>query len=399
VQSGDATTASAVLWTRYTGSQALRLRVVEDTGATGALPLLLDLEVTPAEGYVHADVGGLRPGTAHLFAFVEPDGRRSPVGRFRTAPTAATSAVVRFGATSCTKQSHAPFPTLSRAAERTLDFFLLLGDTSYNDGASTLGEYRAKWRANLGSAGYRELLGSTSIHATWDDHEVENDWNPEAVDPAKLAIARVAFFETLAIRRFPPPGENRLYRSFRWGAAVEVFVLDCRGERKPSTRFSADAEYISRAQMDWIKSGLAASTAAFKIIANSVPIANFPGAFDVLANDRWEGYHAQREEILAFIEDRGLRGVVWVSGDFHLGAVAHVEPSGSRFAYYDILAGPGGNDGNPITFLLGPPQFELASNTKNYVYFEADPTTSPPELRVRFVDGSGQIYFEKTLTP
>jgi alkaline phosphatase D len=400
VQAGDVTSVAAVLWTRYAGTEALSLRVVEDSGSPGPAPLLHDLAVSPADGgFAHVDLGGLRPDTRYRFAFLEASGRRSPVGRFRTAPSPTAPAKVRFGATSCTHQNHRPFAPLSRAAEEKLDFFLLLGDTSYNDSAISRDQYRARWAENLSSTGYLDLFASTSHLATWDDHEVVNDWNGETVDPARLATARAVFFEMLAIRRQPPPNENRIWRSFRWGNAVEVFVLDCRSERRPSTRFTSAAEYVSRAQIDWLKAGLAASTAAFKVIANSVPIANFPGLFDLLANDRWEGYEAQRAEILDFIVGQGLKGVVWVSGDFHLGAVARIEPSGPRAAYYDILAGPGGQNGNPITATLGEPQFELATNTNNVVIFDADGTVDPPTLRLRFVDGSGQVFHEKTLTP
>lgn len=167
-------------------------------------------------------------------------------------------------------------------------------------------------------------------YATWDDHEVADNWDPESIDPARLETAREAFFENLALRRLPPPNENRVWRSFRWGRTLEIFVLDCRSERRPSTRNGPDAQCISRTQMDWLKAGLAASTAAFKIIANSVPIANFPGAFDLQANDRWEGYPAQRAELLDFLTGRAIRGVVFVSGDFHLATVAHLEATGAR---------------------------------------------------------------------
>jgi phosphodiesterase/alkaline phosphatase D-like protein len=401
VQSGDVTSASAILWTRYTGTDALRLRVVEAT-SSAPYPIVLDLAATPAAGgFTKIEVGSLRPATTYRFAFVEDAGARgrSALGRFVTAPFANERVKVRFGATSCTDQDYKPFPTLSRAAGENLDFFLLLGDTSYNDPAHTREEYRARWAENLGSRGYLDLLASTSHIATWDDHEVVDNWDGETVDSGRLATAREAFFETLALARRPPPNENRIWRSFRYGRAVEVFVLDCRGERLPSTRQTPRAQYISAEQLAWLKSGLSASTAAFKIIANSVPIANFPSVFDLLANDRWEGYEAQREDILDYITANDLKGVVWLSGDFHVAAVVKVEPSGPRAAYYDILAGPGGQSGNPVTPVLTGSQFELATTTNNVVIFDADATVEPPTLRFRFVDGQGGVFFDKTLTP
>ena len=82
---------------------------------------------------------------------------------------------------------------------------------------------------------------------------------------------------------FNAAAPDRIWRSFRWGHSAEVFVLDCRGERRPSTRSvnpTRESVYISRAQMDWLKAGLRASPAVFKFIVNSVPIYGRPGGLE-----------------------------------------------------------------------------------------------------------------------
>lgn len=400
VQSGDVTPGTAILWTHYTGSEPLVARLVEDAAAP-PYRIAGDFPATPVDGYTKVRAGTLRPGTRYRLYFLEniAGGARSSVGLFRSAPSPDTVNRAHFGATSCTKQSYAPFPSLVRGAYEDLDFFLLLGDTTYNDTANSRTEYRSLWSENLATEGYRKLLASTSHMATWDDHEVVNDFDGETVDPARLSTAREAFFENLAIERQPAPTENRIWRKFHWGRAVEVFVLDCRGERRPSTRNTASAEYISPAQMAWLKQGLLDSTAAWRIIANSVPVGNFPLAFDAAQKDRWEGYPAQRQELFDFIVQHQMKNVVFVSGDFHVAAVARLEPSGPMFQYYEILAGPGGQFPNPLYLTLTGAQFELSSPTNNVVVFDADATVSPPTLRFRFLDGNGGVFFDKTITP
>ena len=135
------------------------------------------------------------------------------------------------------------------------------------------------------------------------------------------------------------------------GDSVEFFVLDCRSERQEETREGAEAIYISRAQMDWLKSALADSPCHFKAILTSVPITAWPELLSVVIDDRWEGYRSQREELLDWIVEEDVSNVFFISGDFHCGAVTRVEPSGPRSGLYEVLVGPGGNANNPLALL------------------------------------------------
>jgi len=263
---------------------------------------------------------------------------------------------------------------------------------AYCDGARTADQYRAKYAENFASDGFRRMFREAGLYSTWDDHEVDNNWNAERVDATLLATARSAYFEHRAQRRHPTD-PDRIWRSARWGATLELFILDCRGERRPSTRTTRSAVYLSRAQMDWLKDGLARSTARFKVIANSVPIADMPFTF-LGGEDRWEGYDAARDEILDHITGRGIRGVWWVSGDFHLGAVGKLEPSGARSAMRDLIVGPGGQFPNPLFLSLLPPQWDFTTGENNYVTLRADPARN--ELTVRFINGAGRVIFERT---
>ncbi|MFZ5440303.1 MAG: alkaline phosphatase D family protein [Myxococcota bacterium] len=392
--SGDVEPTRAMLWTKYAGSSALRLRVWRMNGAVYA-ERVADTLVMPGDGgFVHLDVEGLEPGARYRYAFFEESAQgelqaRSAIGKFRAALATGQREVLTFGACSCTQQGHTPTP-LSRASELGLDAFLLLGDTSYNDGADTLAEYRTKWAANLGSPEYRRLRASTSVVAAWDDHEVENNFNPETIDPAKLATAKRTFFEALPLRRHATE-PDRLWKSLRWGDTVELFVLDARGERKPSTRLRSEQVYLSRAQLDWLKAGLAASTAVFKLVLNSVPITDF--GFSAFTGDGWLSYPQQRTELLGWVEDQGIEGVLWVSGDHHFASVGKVSLLGRGREALEVLAGPGAQDANPVWPLLRPPRWDFASGTNNFVTLRLDPMTRT--VRLAFVDGDGHELFAK----
>ncbi len=314
---------------------------------------------------------------------------RSPIGRFRTVMAADAERVVTFGGTSCANAAWQPFRVLNRAADAELDFFLLAGDTTYCDGAETLAQYYAKWRASFDSDGYRALLSRVATYASWDDHEVDDNWNPETIPTAQLAAAKKAFLDHIAMRQ-PASGEFRIWRNYRWGKTVELFILDCRGERKPSTRNTADPIYLSPAQTAWLKTGLRDSPCTFKIIVNSVPVTKMPPQYPQ-DKDRWDGYEPTRTEMLQHVGE--IPGTLWLSGDFHFGCMAHIDPpNGDFFNQYEIFMGQAANLTNPSWEALetySPGQWVFLTGTNNYVKFVCDPFASPPTIVASFIDADG----------
>lgn len=368
VQAGAIRPDGALLWTRVEGGAAQRLRVWRDAGDDGTVQLAHESSPTAAAyGTVHAPVRGLAPATWYHYGFFDEDlARRSPLGRFRTAFPFDWKEPLRLGATSCTNFRMAPYVALSATAKEEPDLFVHLGDISYNDPAKTTDEFRALWTRTLQDPGYRDLLTRCGWYAMWDDHELENNLDPETADPTRLRAAIDSFYETIAAER-GPGGE--LWRSYTWGGTAELFILDCRTERKPSTIGTPEATYLSRAQMDWLKGALKQSGAHFKVICNSVPITLFPPPLWGVQNDRWQAYEAQREELLSFIIDEPIDHVLFLSGDFHLGLVMRVEKTGQRRRLWELSCGPGGNSGNPLSLVWESPENrEIAFPREQFAY-------------------------------
>jgi len=406
VQAGDPDRHGAILWTKYEGAVALDLVVFEDGGEGQPGALYLRERATPsATGFVHLEVSGLASDTRYRYAFLAIGAGgaltgRSRIGRFGTTPGERSLRVVTFGGTSCVNQGYRPYRTLSRAAEAGLDFFVMSGDGAYMDGAKSLADYRALWREAFDTDGYRGLLGATGIYNTWDDHEVYDNWDPERVAPDVLAWAQASYLDHAALRLDPSASGWKLWRRQRWGRTLELFVLDCRSERKPSTRFSDDPIYLSRAQMDWLKRGLRDSPCVFKIIINTVPITDMPPAY-ASEKDRWEGYPPQRNEILSHVlGPPGVPGTLWLSGDFHFGAICHVDPPGGKFnSIWEVFMGQGANMANPVWPALQdvPAQFPFLTGTDNFVKFICDPHKSPPTITAVFIDGDGRELVRQEL--
>jgi alkaline phosphatase D len=388
VQSGDTTTDMALVSIRTT-EQLVTLVLMEGVEDTW-------VEVERVEGLVPDDrvvqvsFEGLQPDTAYSFtAYAADPSRRSPVGRFRTALPAGVARVVTFGAVSCIGGNE-PWPSLSHAAAENLDFFCLLGDTIYADYGTDAFQYETKWDTALSTQGLRDVTASTSLIATWDDHEVANNYSFETTEgiDALFPEGLAAFRRALPLGVGPGGG---IWRKLSWGPTLDVLVLDCRGERR-------DGNYISVAQMDWLKAELLSSTARFKIVLNSVPITDLSAIFgSAQQSDRWSGYPTQRAEILSHIRDNGVEGVLWITGDVHYAQIGRVDPAGGVGEdQWEVLAGPGGSTLNAIVeAFVGSEQYPVIFAQWNWARFTCDPGAGT--ITVTYIGDDGGVLAEKVL--
>jgi alkaline phosphatase D len=411
VMAGDAMADRAMLWTRYDGAASLAA-YVQEVGGDAVYEAQVSIE---PGGFVHVDAPGLAPGAGYEYAFLERGGggeviARSRTGRFRAALAPDALDPVTFGATSCTSQLvEAANSNLGRVAQRTdLSFFLHGGDQLYadHDGAATdLAGYRAKYGMAWARPGLLGLHGAFGMYNTWDDHEVFDNWQGYRDDP-RINAAVQTFFDHQPIRR-TAEDPRRLWRSVRWGKALELFVLDCRGERNLEA-----GRYLSDAQLEWLESGLTSSTAVFKFILNSCPIGLFPASIDRWRKpeDRWASsiWSQQRTRILDVAQEVG--GVWWVSGDFHFGAIGRVGyPDATRHdRVREILIGAGGQGlGSSadvpgttrianVTALDDNLHWTFSTPKNNYVVIRANPVAdaehTKPWLDIAYYDSSSQIF-------
>jgi len=396
VQVGDATAGGALVALRTTAVTVdlVLLRASgegwEEVDRQTGLPVV--------EGNVAVELSGLDADTAYTVHFVDGD-RSSPTARFRTALAADGFRKVVFAATSCLGSINPGWASIARVAEADPDFALLLGDTVYADGSLTIEDYRAHWELALANPSLRALFARTSVISTWDDHEVANNWRfteadsfHDNVTPEQVATATLAFREALPMR--VGPGGSGLWRKLSWGV-VDLFVLDCRGERSVGKIVSDD-------QLDWITSELAASPAQFKIVLASVHVTDhYDLLSSVAADDRWQGYPAQRDAFVAAIA--AVPGVFVVTGDMHYGAAQRIDPEGGAGAeQWEIAAGPAGSTLFDVEAVAGigggtlPAQYEVLIDTWSSCLFVADPGLGT--LTVQFVGDDGAVLAEKIWT-
>ena len=399
VMAGEMRRTSAMFSTLLPGGGTKTLRVWRPGDRDGVMVIVAELEVEPdADGYSKTTIEGLCPGTWYRYAFFQGSRgnftARSLIGEVQTAPENDSVEPLTVAISACNGNSF-DWPALEVTADEYYDMFLHLGDMAYNDGSFTLEEYRASWRQYLSTLGMRVAYSRAGLFATWDDHEIDDNSNfdRETMRPDQLEKrqnAMDAYFEIIPIDAEGP--DYQLWRSFRWGSTAEIIVLDCRYERRPSM-----GQYISPEQMEWLKDRLANSPCHFKIIMNSVPITNMPLVWDVAANDRWEGFPNDRDDLLSFIDDNAIDNVWFVSGDFHVCFISRLEMMGdSRSANLHEIAITGGRT-NPLGDLLPGNQFSWGSSQPHGCLLTFDPAEN--SVTVRFIDpGSGVVAHEETLS-
>ena len=303
-------------------------------------------------------------------------GRNSgPICKFVTAPGPSELADLQFAFGADTRQSYQPFTIMDSIRFKKPDFFLFLGDTIYADregAASHLPDFWAKYVTNRNDLPTQRLLSETSVYVTWDDHEVENNFDPAT---PLVPIGRRAFFDYWPIRQ-APQNPDRIYRSFRWGKAVELFILDTRQYRDIEK-----GTILGRRQKDWFLKALSSSTALFKFVATSVPISS-------RHIDKWGGYPVDRAEVLGYISSENIPGVVFLTADVHYAAVSKI-PGGPGLR--EFIVGPLATRINEKVKGTAR-RFEFFSNDSfNYGLVKVHAKASPPYAEIDILDESNKL--------
>jgi alkaline phosphatase D len=383
---GDVRAESAVLWVR--GAGAGRLHVGLSGGAHRAIPAV-DL-ATGHDFTGQVDLTGLRPETRYRYrAWVTGPGNgadRGPevTGSFRTAPAANDDQAVRLvfggdisGQNVC-RDAAEGIPIAATVQRLEPDVFVGLGDMIYADDAclatgrygnaqlpraqtqaTDLPGYWAHWRYNRADPKLEGLLASTGYVGVWDDHEVVNDFGPQTdtratppYDPAAhlMPLGRQAFEDYTPLTQ-DPADANRLYRSIRSGAHLELIVLDTRQYRDANSAIDDPAHpksMLGAAQLAWLKSTLASSTATWKVVVSSVPMSiptGFPATNgrDGWANfDQATGFEHELLGILRFAQQHGVGGLFWITTDVHFAEAFRYVPFADApdFVVYELVTGP-----------------------------------------------------------
>jgi alkaline phosphatase D len=368
-----------------------------------------------------AVLAGLEPATRYRYRASQ--GGASVEGEFVTAPAPESGTPLRFawsgdlgspGHCRHVSDGYRIFRAMARAPA---DFFLFVGDTIYADQvcdgpetvpgsgfvAKTLPQYHAKHRYNRADAAVQEYFRRTSVFAIWDDHEVVNDFSG-SVEP-RMPTGRQAFLDYFPI--VPPREEpGRLYRRFRWGRFLEVFILDTRQYRSANSDPDGPGKtMLGRAQRRWLVEGVSRSTALWKVVVTSVSLSVPTGR---KARDSWSnaniwgfpeeggtGFADERDAILRDLRTAGVKNLVFLAADVHHAELIRHHPT-TAWSFHEFIAGPlSASLGRPrpLDDALNPRSIWTLGSVENFGEIAVDATA----LTVRIIDADGQVRHTHTI--
>jgi alkaline phosphatase D len=436
VASGDPAADSVVLWTR------LATQPLASDGAGGMVddPIDVRWQLATDEGFgsivgegiataepdhghsLHVLAEGLDPAVDYHYRFVVGD-FTSPVGRTRTLP-ADGEAVERFrlAVANCQWYESGTYAAYRHMAQEDLDLVLHLGDYIYeyaagsgrrasapNREVETLPDYRLRYASYKVDPDLQAAHAAFPFVATWDDHEVANNYLGETVPggravtrrlPDRRAAAYKAWWENIPTRLPAPDSDHTdIYRDLVVGDLARITMLDERQYADvPPCRDVVDDDFgdcrerqqdrtrLGDAQESFLASSMGRADTTWNLLGNPVVLAGID-AGDTEPEfylDTWDGYpDAQRRAIAAL---SAAPNPVVLTGDYHAGMVLEVgdRPFGTDAAVVatEFMA-------PPISSVLFPddvsgrtPQLRQQLNGHGYLTVTAEPDALTAEFRV-----------------
>ena len=407
---------------------------------------------------VHVEVEGLRPDRWYFYQF-RVGNESSPQGRLRTAPPVdALPERLRFAFASCQHFETGYYTAYEHMLDESPDLVIHLGDYIYEGAGRDKGVRRhagPKLSAvddyRLRHAQYKTDPALQAMHAacpwlvTWDDHEFENNCAglvPEHPKPleeyrAQRANAYKAYYEHMPLRiaQLPNGPDMPLYRRVPYGRLADFHVLDTRqyrtdqpcgdgGKAPCEASYDPAATILGEQQRAWLFDGLAASPAAWNVLAQQVMMARVDhraGDEEIYSMDQWPGYEADRRRVLKYLHERKITNPVVLTGDIHTnwanelpvdfenldGSSAAVEFVGTSIS----SSGDGQQEAdNQSTLLSENPFVKFHNRERGYVVCEVTPKTwrsdfrtveyvtrkgAPVNTRASFVVEAGQSKLQK----
>ncbi|AZM49327.1 metallophosphatase [Streptomyces sp. WAC 06738] len=427
VASGDPRPDSVLLWTRLAPEPLaaeqdlpdiveVRWTLAEDPGlrrvvARGTAPASATLGHS-----VHVPVTGLTPGRTYHYAF-SALGRTSRTGRTRTAP-GGTVGRVRFAAANCQAFHDGYYAAHRGIAAENVDFVLHLGDYIYEHGQVggvpedhvrdhdgpeilTLADYRKRHALYKGDPALRDAHAAHPWFLTWDDHEVVNDYSGStggAPFVRRRAAAYQAWYEHMPHRdsfgdsALPDP---EIHRTRDWGGLVQLAILDLRSHR--SAQNLPDGTILGTDQKNWLKHHIDNAPDTWHVWANSIMLSQLRGSpgGPYMFTDQWDGFLAERKEVLQHVHAAGLEDLVVVTGDWHSAFVDDIRTDyddpesplvGTEFTAHSVTSGaysPEWNRTNgPVMGAANPHLKYFEGNRYGYDVYDVTPERFSAHMRV-----------------
>ncbi|CAN5335091.1 hypothetical protein BH23BAC2_BH23BAC2_19270 [soil metagenome] len=248
--------------------------------------------------------------------------------------------IIAFG--SCNMQN-LPQPLWAPIIESNSDVFIWGGDNVYAD-TEDMDKLENDYKIQKAVPGYRQLLASTDVLGTWDDHDYgQNDggthWKFKKESQQK-------FLNFLDVSSNDPRREREgVYHSKVYSTkqgSVKVIILDTRYFRSdlkmsetPGKRYDPDLEgtILGKVQWAWLEKELNESKADFNILVSSIQILAAEHGFET-----WGNFPLEVKKLQDLLVSSPAKNVVIISGDRHISEFSRQEVEGLNYPLVDFTS-------------------------------------------------------------
>lgn len=399
---GAVTDGTAKIWVRGCRQVevAVRYKPASEGWGGAAVEESPSVATDPAADHTAVvQLSGLSPATRYDYRIVVDGGPVEELaGRFGTMPDAGAAGELSFVFGADVRPEGAPHVVFDQMAALEPDLALLIGDQIYVDPQLPPEEpffdpdgkedYERVYREVWTDGPFRRFLANVPTVMMWDDHEILNDWDQKTDAP--YPWARAAFEEYAASANPAPAARDELYYIVAAGDA-ELFVLDTRTFRDPGEAPDQPSKtMLGLKQKAALKTWLLGSQARFKLIVSSVMWSDFARHED----EAWLDYASERRELLDFVREHGITGVVLLSGDEHWTGVFRLPP----WETYELSPTPlSGYAGIATRGNLPQVLFKLSWTTV-FGHVRIDTAACPARLDFQVIDARGKVWYELSLS-
>jgi alkaline phosphatase D len=231
-------------------------------------------------------------------------------------------------------------------------------------------------------------------YAIWDDH----DYGPNNSD-------RGYWFKDVTLEAFrlfwpnPSFGTRDMPGAityFNWNDA-DFFLLDNRYYRSPNDIQEANKTILGKKQKQWLKDNLVSSNATFKFIVMGGQFLNDHRQHETYSNN---GFDAERQEIIDFIHDHDIKGVIFLTGDRHFSELSRLEDDGHPIIYdltiSPLTSGPYSDAGQDIENTLRVDGTLYAD--RNFGLLEISGPWRERQVVISVIDTSGNEVWSYTIS-
>jgi len=227
-------------------------------------------------------------------------------------------------------------------------FLFLAGDAIYADATygmfdPTLGveRYDQRYDEAWTAPNAREVMRRLPVYPMLDDHEVEENFEGRpAANPAKAGLKAFEAFQLLLTPRGRAgPSKHYWYRMVAGG--VPFFVADTRTGRTRERGSQSTVASLGSTQLSSLKRWLwkteRKQPGGPKFVVSPSVLAPWlretrGHPAHALRSDAWDAFPDSLHELLDFIAGRGIRNVVFLSGDYHCSLFCTLELSANGAA-------------------------------------------------------------------